>query len=93
MDLVNFMILCICSNQLPLPRRINHRMFTIQLMDALLKIVSRQETIQTMIDFEKLFEVKIRFVHQKINTVEQTMQKKTYTHWCQTKEVFIPLTF
>ncbi|KAL4278755.1 hypothetical protein GQ457_03G002990 [Hibiscus cannabinus] len=40
---------------------------------------------ETMNDFEKLFEVKIGAVHQKINTVEQTMQK-TSTHWCQTKE-------
>lgn len=41
---------------------------------------------ETMNDFGKLLEVKIGAVHQKINTVEQTMQEIS-THWCQTKEV------
>ncbi|GMI74546.1 hypothetical protein HRI_001123900 [Hibiscus trionum] len=40
---------------------------------------------ETMNDFEKLLEVKIGAVHQKINTVEQTMQEIS-TRWCQTKE-------
>ncbi|KAK8518820.1 hypothetical protein V6N12_012061 [Hibiscus sabdariffa] len=40
---------------------------------------------ETMNDFEKLLEVKIGAVRQKINTVEQTMQEIS-THWCQTKE-------
>ncbi|KAA3482395.1 phragmoplast orienting kinesin 2 [Gossypium australe] len=40
---------------------------------------------EAMNDFGKLLEVKIGAVHQKINTVEQTMQEIS-THWCQTKE-------
>ncbi|KAE8721819.1 Phragmoplast orienting kinesin 2 [Hibiscus syriacus] len=40
---------------------------------------------ETMNDFEKLLEVKIGAAHQKINTVEQTMQEIS-THWRQTKE-------
>ncbi|KAK8364276.1 hypothetical protein V6Z12_A03G219300 [Gossypium hirsutum] len=40
---------------------------------------------EAMNDFGKLLEVKIRAVHQKINTVEQTVQEIS-THWCQKKE-------
>ncbi|PPD81977.1 hypothetical protein GOBAR_DD21105 [Gossypium barbadense] len=40
---------------------------------------------EAMNDYGKLLEVKIGAVHQKINTVEQTMQE-ICTHWCQTKE-------